>query len=421
MQLQTYFLGIYKDNLYRNSFFIMITSLSSSIIGFIFWFFAAKQYLQSDVGIATAIISSITFLVYISKLGFDQSIIRFFPNNNKSEVFFTSIFISLIFTIIVGSIYIIGIDFFAKDLQLLKNYFLQYLLFLSANLMLNLGSVAFIAMRKTQFYFIQSLINGSKIMFLFPLAIMGSLGIFYSFGLSSILGFIFTIIVLFYFGIKIKPIKISYLKKSFNFTSSNYLSNILTTGPNMLLPLLVLNVLGSKASATYYISYSIFNILFMISYSFSTSLFVEGSHGVEIHKSIKKSLFASILILVISVFGIYFLGEYLLSIIGKNYTNGKNLLQLMALSTFFIAFCQTYFSVLKIKKEMKKLLFFSFIIGILLIGLSFNLSIKIGLEGIGFGWILSYLVCSIIIIILNYGVLIDNIKYLFGEKYKNGK
>ena len=51
--------------------------------------------------------------------------------------------------------------------------------------------------------------------------------------------------------------------------------------PNLILPIMVLNVLGAEQAAYYYIAYAIAALLFMIPGAISTSLFVEGSHGEE--------------------------------------------------------------------------------------------------------------------------------------------
>ena len=41
-----------KDPLYKNSFFIMLTTITNSGFGFIFWMIAAKFYPKEDVGIS---------------------------------------------------------------------------------------------------------------------------------------------------------------------------------------------------------------------------------------------------------------------------------------------------------------------------------------------------------------------------------
>ena len=43
-----------NDPLYKNSFFIMLTSISNAGFGFIFWMIAARFYSTADIGLASA-------------------------------------------------------------------------------------------------------------------------------------------------------------------------------------------------------------------------------------------------------------------------------------------------------------------------------------------------------------------------------
>ena len=60
--------------------------------------------------------------------------------------------------------------------------------------------------------------------------------------------------------------------------------------PNLILPIMVLNVLGAEQAAYYYIAYAIAALLFMIPNAISMSLFVEGSHGEALKRTVVKSL-----------------------------------------------------------------------------------------------------------------------------------
>jgi len=73
-----------RDPLYRNSFFIMLTNISTAGFGFAFWMLAAKLYPKEEVGVATVLISSIALLVNLSRLGLDFSIIRFFQKEIRA-------------------------------------------------------------------------------------------------------------------------------------------------------------------------------------------------------------------------------------------------------------------------------------------------------------------------------------------------
>ena len=60
--------------------------------------------------------------------------------------------------------------------------------------------------------------------------------------------------------------------------------------PNLILPIMVLNVLGAEQAAYYYIAYAIAALLFIIPNAISMSLFVEGSHGEALKRTVVKSL-----------------------------------------------------------------------------------------------------------------------------------
>ena len=115
------FVAHLRDPLYSNSLYMMFTTVFTAFAGFIFWMIAAKFYTPEDVGIATAILSTISFIILFSRFGLDFSIIRFFPERDKSKVFCTSIIITTAFAIIFSIIFIICVDFFAPELSILKS------------------------------------------------------------------------------------------------------------------------------------------------------------------------------------------------------------------------------------------------------------------------------------------------------------
>ena len=73
----------WKDPLYRNSFFLIISFVLNAAFGFIFWIIAARFYSNDDIGIASALISSIGLLVLLSGFGLVDSIIRYLPRERQ--------------------------------------------------------------------------------------------------------------------------------------------------------------------------------------------------------------------------------------------------------------------------------------------------------------------------------------------------
>lgn len=389
-----------KDPLYKNSFFIMLASISSAGIGFFFWILAAKLYPPEDVGIATALISSMTLLVLLSRFGLDFSIIRFFPENDKSKIFSMSAIITTFFAVLFGAIFILGIDIFSPALHLLKSSSnaLLFIIFLTASSVAALTGTSFIAIRKAGFQFLQSLLVGSRIIFLIPLIFLGAIGIFGAVGISFILAISVSLTLL--IKSEIKPrfeVDRSFLNKAFHFSAGNYLAGLFIVAPHSILPLMVLNIIGAEETAHYYIAFAIASLLFIIPDAIVTSLFVEGSHGEALKKNTLKSLLAIFSLLIPAVIILYFSGGFLLGLIGKGYVEGFDLLRIIALSSFFVATCQIYFSIKRVQKDVKGLIFLSALIFALLIGLSYLFMLEFGIIGVGYAWMFSYGLGSLVV------------------------
>ncbi|OEC86113.1 MULTISPECIES: lipopolysaccharide biosynthesis protein [Methanobacterium] len=389
-----------KDPLYKNSFFLLLSSISNGAIGFVFWIIAAKMYPQEDIGITTALISSMTLIVILSGVGLDQSLIRFFPERDKNSIFNTIILTSIISSIMFAIIFLAGINIWSPKLIIIIEYTPLFILFISANTLSSLIGITFIASRKANFYFLETLLLGSKILLLVPLVFLGYMGLFISFALPFLISTIFLLFLPFKFNMKPLNIDVSFLKESIYFSSGSYITNLLMTTPSQIISLITLNVLGAKLTADYFMAYSISSLLFMIPYSFSSSLFVEGSHGEPLHKKTLKSLLGMFSILIPMVLFFYFFGAFFLEFLGKNYLEGLSLLKILSLSSFFVAVCSTYISLKKIQKDVKSLILLGGLIFVFTIGLSYLFMHIFGLIGIGYAWFTGYGLCTIIILII---------------------
>jgi O-antigen/teichoic acid export membrane protein len=390
----------FSDPIFKNTITIIFTSLVSSCFGFIFWLLAAKLYDQNDVGIATVLISSISILIVLSRLGLDTTIIRYIPEEDKSNIFNTSIIITTVFSILVGTIFIIGIDIWAPKLIFLKSYELYtiYILFLIANSLFSITNSSFIAMQKSTFYMLQNLIVGCRIFFLPFFLFLGIFGIFGAYGISFIISALFVYFIMFKLGINAKfSLDFMFLRRSIGFSTGNYLINILALTPSLLLPIIIFNTLGAKESANYYIAFSVASLLFIIPNAASTSFLVECSHGKAMRKAIKKSLAISFMFLIPGIAIICITSNLLLGFINPAYILADNLLKVLALSGIFLAVFSIYISVLRVNKKNKELILLNIITFSLIIGLSYNFMNIFGLIGVGYAWLIAYVIGDLII------------------------
>lgn len=395
---------IVYDDLYRNSFFIVTTSICSGCLGFVFWMLAAHLYSMEDVGIATALISSMTLILSLSKMGLDISIIRYFPESDKNNVLNTALLISTLFTIIFGTIFTTGINHWSPELGFLRSSIgILFISIVVVNSIISLSGVAFTAIRKSQYFFFQSILLGSRLIFLIPLIHFGTLGLFGAYGISSVLTLLFTLHWL--NSVNIKPmlcIDKQFIRESFHFSVSNYASNIFNLIPNSLLPILVLSVLGAEMTAQFFIVFTMVSVLFTIPSALSTSLLVAGSNGEPLQKSIKKAMVATYVVLTPAAMLFFFFGGSLLSFMGKSYSGNGVFFGIMILSSFLMSALYIYISVLRIKKETKEIIYLTGMRFVIVISLSIYLMRIYGLNGVGYAWILSY---GLIIIIIGINLL----------------
>ena len=168
--------------------------------------------------------------------------------------------------------------------------------------------------------------------------------------------------------------------------------------PNFILPIMVLNLLGAEQTAYYYISFAIATLLIMIPNSVGTSLFVEGSYGEALKKTTLKSLLAIFALLTPAIIILYIAGGWLLGLISQDYAaNGFELLRIMVLASIFVAVIFIYYSIKRVQKDIKGLVFLSGLVFVLLMTFSYPLIFKFGITGVGYAWIASYGIAAIFV------------------------
>lgn len=391
----------YLNNpLYKNSFFLASSRFLNVAAGFFFWMIAAKFYSIEDVGIATALISSLGLVILFSSIGLDVSLVRFLPNGDKSKVFNTCLILTIISTLIVGVVYISGINFFSSSLSFIQDssYAVIFLVFAVMNSITAMTGTAFVAIRRAGHYFLQNILLASRIPLLIPLVFLGSFGIFGSIGLAYLLSAIFAFLIL------SRLIKLDFrmdrgfIKESFTFSSGNYISSVLLAVPTLIMPILILNLLGESAAAKYYIAFAVGNLVLIIPDALSTSLFVEGSHGENLRKSVIRAGLAIYSFLIPAVILIYFFGDLLLGLVGKDYAGASELLRLLALSSFFVAVYSLFVSVQNVGMRVKSIVKLNMVRFLLLVGLSYVFILRFGIVGVGYAWLITYVVLGLVVV-----------------------
>lgn len=399
---------IAADSLYRNSVYIMLSTGILGFFGFFFWILSARLFSPEQVGVATTLISVTTLLGNLSLLGLNVGLIRYLPKSDeKNEIINSTVMIVTFTTIIASVVFLIGVGFFSSKLLFLRSnmwYMLSFILFSVAMSLNTCVESIFIAFRSASQVLIKSvLLSIQKLLFPFIFFFLASYGIFSSVSLATLTSVIFAFVIL-----RLKyayqpsfSFKLSTVKKMAVFSGANYIANFISQAPPLLLPVLIINVIGAKAAAYYYIDSMILGLLTIIAGAATQSLLAEGAYNVkELRQHFIKSVKITYVFLIPAVFVILFFGNIILHFFGKRYANESfTFLQIISVSALFMSISSLGGSFLKVLHRVKTVILINFVEMIFLLGMCY-LFIHQGLTGIGWGWLLGQILSAILYLVV---------------------
>jgi len=403
---------IMKESLYKNSIFLMISSGIMAIFGFFFWIICAKLFTAHEIGLATTMISAIGLIISFSLLGLNTGLIRYLPNaENKSSKINTCLTLAGLVTIVIASVFILGIDKFSPELIFIReNMFLSFI-FIFFAVVYSTNSIiesVFIALRKAQYVLIKNTIfSVIKLGLPFLTVGLGVYGIFGSYVGALACG-LFVVILILIFKFDYRPRIVFHdrvIKHIGKFSFGNYLAGFIGGLPLLVLPLLITNKISPQTTAYYYMAMMIISLLFVIPSATTNALFAEGSHEHgKLDKKIKNAIKLIAVFLIPGILITIFFGQYILLAFGKEYSDaGMNLLRIMAIGGIFVSINSIYGSLFKIKNRIRGILVASIISAVTILSGSYVLIERgMGLNGIAIAYVAGQIAVSISYWLMNF-------------------
>jgi len=393
-----------QDSLHRNSVYLLLSSILTALLGFIFWTIAAHKYSPYEVGIVTSIIAIAAFIIELSQIGLVNGLIRFMNSFKNKDRLMNTVFAivsslaaatSIIFLITSPSIYPKA-NYISKDI-------FPSIIFIIYVLGCSYGGIIdglFVAFRKTQHSLTRN-VTASLVKIIAILVIGdGLLGLFYSITLSVIVGTLLGLILLIIKCGYQPSLKLSseVLKMS-RFSIINYVSSCTATLVLALIPLIIIKSMGASDAAFYYIAFSVVSLLNFIPKSTTQSFFAESSKNESsILPNLKRSAKFMLLILLPSALFVFIFGKYILLIFGEQYSQG-GLTCLRLLTVTAVLSVINYFgdSILNIQKRLRMYAFTNIFSATTTIIFMLPL-LRFGLTSVGLGWLLSEIATAAIYI-----------------------
>ena len=185
------------DSLYRNAIFLMANTAVLSLGGLLFWIIASHYYSTSNVGLSTALLSSVTIISFLSYLGFDTALIRFLPRSaSPNRKINTAFSLVGILSLLLAVIYTILLPYISPRLLFITSSILTTTLFVVFAFISSLNGITnipFIAFRKAHFILtINVAFTVLRIGVLVVVPSLGILGIILSQALATIVALLLT-------------------------------------------------------------------------------------------------------------------------------------------------------------------------------------------------------------------------------------
>ena len=409
-----------KDRLYKNSVYLMLSTLIMSIFGFFFWMINARLFTAEQVGLATTIISVMGIITSFSLVGLNAGLIRFLPKSERKNKKINTCFSFVgIITVIITTIFLLLLSVISPKLLFIKENLILSLIFIVFMVFASLSSLidsVFIAFRSAKFVLIKNTIfSALKLILPFLLVSLGAYGIFSSWMLALIIGFIVSFIILI-FKFNYKPKFVfheSIIKRMGSFSFGNYIAGFIGGLPALLLPLIIINKLNTETVAYYYMAMMIAVLLFTIPQATSNSLFAEGSYNEEkIKEHTKKAIKIIALLLIPAIIFTFILGKYVLLFFGKSYSQeGYMFLNLLAFSGIFVSVNAVFSALFRVKKMIKELIVRSVVGSFMILVLSYVfIMMGLGLLGIGYSWLIGNAIISFMFVLLWFSKKKESLK-----------
>jgi O-antigen/teichoic acid export membrane protein len=346
-------ISLTKSNLYKNSFFLILSSLVNISAGFIFYILAARSYPAEQIGYATTLLSSLGIIASISIFGLDESIIKYY-NKEKDKLIGTSIsivlalsfFTSILFAVIISSS-INALSFSFEHSLTISVYVLScmswtFFLFLET---------FFIIQKKTEFIFAKNIIyNIFRLGMLAFLAAFGFFGIFYSWIIPASIALI---ISLFWSRFRFRLcFDYKLIKRIFRFSLVNHVSKSLYWLKSFVITIMITYFLGPAYTAFFFIPYKLIEAITQLNNSFGKSLYADISTKKSSLSRFRKIVFFNIGFMILAGSFMILAGRYILSVYGGDYAvESYPILVILGIALIPLAFNELLYTWVKHKAD----------------------------------------------------------------------
>jgi O-antigen/teichoic acid export membrane protein len=332
---------ILNDALYRGSLYLLVNTVATSAIGFLFWTLAAHRYSATTVGVFSSVTSGASLLAAIAALGLPITMTRHIvgAENPRGLLVMAAAIIGTVGT----ALCLVTVLFLGPHLPLalhIRQHGRMAVLVTTLVVFTAIGTTfdaGLVATRSTRVVLIKNLIGSiTKLVAMLLLASYRSSGLLIAFGLGLVLATAVCGVTLFHGvgskGTEPRPFRMPW--QYLSMTSGNYFATVIGILPLSIVPIEVLAVRGPAQTARFSIAFLVAGFLNFIPSTMGQVLFAEIARGGQpLGQQLRKALRAVYGLLLPCLTLMIIAAPFILRLFGAAYASeATDCLRVLALS-----------------------------------------------------------------------------------------
>ena len=403
-----------RSPLYRNGYLLLLSGAVSAGLGIVYWLLAARRYSPELVGLNSALIAAMLFLAGIAQLGLNTVLVYFLPRvgPGATRLVSRSYLVSLLSAGVVGLIFAGGASFWAPALApMLAKPWLWVAFVISVALwcIFTLQDSVLTGLRQTTWVPVENLLVAVvKIVLLVVLAqLTPAYGLWASWMIpvALSLGPVNWLIFARFLpqqrrGIETQSITAGTLVQH---TFHNYIGSLCFLASTTLLPVIVTQTLGARATAYFYIPWMLYTGLQLIPQNMALSFMVEASANRSRTADYYRSAWQQSLRLLLPLVALLLVGApWLMALFGDDYAvEGSTLLRILVVAILPNLYTALYLSLARVENRSHRLIVVQGAICLLTLGLTTLLLDTFGITGVGMAWLAAQSVVAVVLYFFN--------------------
>lgn len=384
-----------RDPLHRSSYFLIGSLIASAGGGLIFWVAAAHLAPASAVGRASALISAVTLLSYLTGLGLPYGILRFGARDNGlASVTNGAILISAATSAAAGLVFCLGIGVWAPNLKVLVDTPGVVAIFAVANVAVGLAVIFdgfLVARRIAKWATLRAVITAiGRFGLLVVLVDSGATSVY----LAGVIPFIavsaMTLLALPRLEPRYRLRELrdpESLRPFLAYSLRMYPSSLLGGAPPFALPLIALAIVGPSETAYFFAAWSAVSVALVLPSMVANVVLSEGSRGQPWAASRRGHTIALMIVTPVMLL-LILAAQPLLLVFGHDYAVAAWMLRILAVSLIPWAIMSLDLAAMRAEARYRATNLAMFALAITTIGGVVVLGGTFGLEGMALGWTL---------------------------------